>query len=116
MDAKEFWKEFGRMCDSHLCGDCPAKDLYCSHTMAFNANKDTSIVDAVEKWLKEHPRKTRQSVFLEQYPQAHIDDNGVLWICPSMIVRSHRRDGGGCANSPENCPDCRRKFWLQEIE
>lgn len=58
MDAKEFWKEFGRMCDSNLCGDCPANDLYCSHTMAFNANNDTSIVDAVEKWSKEHPRKT----------------------------------------------------------
>lgn len=115
MDAKEFCKEFGRMCTSNLCSECPAKDLYCSMTMVFN-NNDTRIVDAVEKWSKEHPRKTRQSVFLEQYPEAQMGAYGVLDVCPAPISRSYRIPGGGCLHNHKKCADCRREFWMKEVE
>ena len=73
-------------------------------------------VKVVEKWSSAHSRKTRQSVFLEQWPEANIDCCGVLTICPSPISTSHRNAYGGCANIGVKCPDCRRKFWMQEVE
>ena len=35
-------------------------------------------VKDVEEWAKEHPAKTRQSVFLEQYPEASLTEDGIL--------------------------------------
>lgn len=73
------------------------------------------FVDLVEEWSKEHPRKTRQSVFLKQYPEAGIDANGVVWLCPMFISAAHRDSDGEC-NCPEKmCSDCRREFWFEEV-
>lgn len=120
MDAVKFLQERARMCNSFSpnCEGCRVdkEKPVMSECYLWMFENPERAVKIVEEWFSEHPRKTRQSVFLEQYPQAHIDEDGVLWICPSMIVRSHRMDGGGCANSPEKCPDCRREFWMQEVE
>lgn len=80
------------------------------------ANDNAGAVRFVERWSKEHPRKTRQSVFLEQYPETQIDDNGVLGVCPAPIFHSHRTDGGRCIDINRKCTDCRREFWMQEVE
>lgn len=69
-----------------------------------------------EKWSAAHPRKTRQSVFLEQYPEARIGDDGVLQIHPCSISASHRNARGNCVTMGRKCPDCRREFWMQEVE
>lgn len=60
--------------------------------------------------------KSNDPEFLEQWPEANIDCCGVLTICPSPISTSHRNAYGGCANIGVKCPDCRRKFWMQEVE
>lgn len=80
------------------------------------ANDNAGAVRFVERWSKEHPRKTRQSVFLEQYPETQIDDNGVLGVCPAPIFHSHRTDGGRCIDINRKCTDCRREFWMQEVD
>ena len=74
------------------------------------------LVQVVEEWAKEHPRKTRQSVFLEQWPEARVDKDGILVICPADIVKSLRDECGGCTNPMENCRKCSREFWTQEVE
>lgn len=74
------------------------------------------VVKEVEEWSDAHPRKTRQSVFLEQYPEAEIDANGLLTVCPAPIFHSHRLNGGGCRNVHKSCEVCRREFWMQEVE
>lgn len=74
------------------------------------------VAKEVEEWSAAHPRKTRQSVFLEQWPEAYIDDCGVLKVCPYTISASHRSAHGGCANIGAKCADCRREFWMQEVE
>lgn len=112
MDAKEFWKEFGRMCTNNSCEDCPAKNLYCSITMAFS-NNDTTIVDAVEKWSKEHPRKTRQSVFMEQWPNAKVNGEGIVEIMPCSVEKN-LQTAKHCNDI--YCADCRREFWMKEVE
>lgn len=78
------------------------------------------VVEIVEKWSEQHPRRTRQSVFLEQWPEARIDNNtGVLTICPAELTKECRDDRGACgAYSIETCvcKYCRREFWMQEVE
>ena len=74
------------------------------------------VVKEVEEWSAAHPRKTRQSVFLEQYPEARIGNHGVLLVCPCPISASHRNAGGGCATIGRRCDDCRKEYWMQEVE
>ena len=74
------------------------------------------FVDLVEQWSKDHPRKTRQSVFLEQWPESAIDSYGVLDLCPTQISKSHRNIYGSCPHVGVNCYDCRREFWMKEVD
>lgn len=72
-------------------------------------------VEYIKSGSRENPYKTRQNVFLEQYPEAQIDDNGVLYICPALISSLYRKGGGRCKNANISCGDCRQKFWTQEV-
>lgn len=74
------------------------------------------VVGIVEKWSEQHPRRTRQSVFLEQWPEAYIREDGYLDICPLEVSADHRDADGGCAIYDRLCPDCRREFWMQEVK
>lgn len=74
------------------------------------------VVEIVEKWSEQHPRRTRQSVFLEQYPEAKIDNGGCLDICPYNVSATHRDKNGGCVVRGKSCYECRREFWMQEVE
>ena len=72
------------------------------------------IVKELEEWCKEHPVKTRQSVFLEQWPNVHLEDDGVLGYCPKIFginTSCLSQDG-----RLKKCSDCRREFWSQEVE
>lgn len=106
MDAVKFIEERRRMyqlgCIKHAIND-------------YNTKAET-VVAEVEQWSKEYPRKTRQSVFLEQWPQASIGGDGVLQVCPYPISASHRSAQGGCVNIHRQCSDCRKEFWGQEVE
>lgn len=116
MDALEFLKERKRVCYLYdECDKCPF-DSKCLGIINKSDEELKKIVDITEQWSKEHPRKTRQSVFLEQYPEAEIDVNGVVQICPIPISAAHRDSNGGCKNPEKLCRDCRRKFWMQEVE
>ena len=118
MDANKFLNEYDRMCKSYDdCPECPLCSVNggCSFWPSiYNEEIYPEIIKAVEEWSAAHPRKTRQSVFLKQYPNAVLDKDGVLRICPSFV--------GG--DTPEkykciclaDCSDCRREFWMQEVE
>lgn len=77
------------------------------------------VVKEVEEWSAAHPRKTRQSVFLEQYPDARIDKTtGVLTICPAELTKECRDDRGACGAysiEPCVCGPCRREFWTKVV-
>ena len=107
MDAVKFIKERDRMLEINR----EAPSLYYKHELS--AEK---IVAIVEEWSAAHPRRTRQSVFLEQYPEASINEHGVLLVCPCPISASHRSVNGGCATIGHRCDDCRKEYWLQEVE
>lgn len=118
MDAVKFIKERDRMCRFyHHAGDCyqcPAKDCECSALEGMV--DDDNIVTIVEEWSAAHPRKTRQSVFLEQWPEAELDTNGAVAICPTILSSDYRSANKGCKHPGTACSDCSREFWMQEVE
>ena len=118
MEALEFLKERKRMCRSFggSCRGCPCEKVRCEINAHVSDDDYKRVVAMVEEWSVAHPRKTRQSVFLEQYPEARIGDDGVLQIYPCSISASHRNARGNCVNMGRKCPDCRREFWMQEVE
>lgn len=117
MDALEFLKERKRMCDyySH-CKGCPLDGSKCVIDSAVSDENCKRFAATVEQWSKEHPRKTRQSVFLEQYPEACIGDDGVLQVDPCSISASYRNARNNCATMRRECSNCRREFWSAEVE
>lgn len=117
MDAVKFIDEHKRLCGTYeMCKDCPANgNPGCMFNLYYGADADKQV-NFLEAWSAAHPRKTRQSVFLEQYPEARIGDDGVLQIYPCSISASHRNARGNCVTMGRKCPDCRREFWMQEVE
>lgn len=115
MDALEFLRERKRMCNlCKRCEGCPLERAGCGLGTSASDEEYEKIIAAVEQWSKEHPRKTRQSVFLKQYPNAVLDKDGVLRICPPFV-------GGDIPEKYKcvcltDCSACRREFWMQEVE
>ena len=119
MDAVKFVKEYLRMCTKvDECEDCPVhKTDFCTVPAKERSQESAEeIVELVEEWSAAHPRKTRQSVFLEQYPEVSIGDDGVLRLCPFLIDASYRNNDGSCKAVQRQCSDCRKEFWGQEVE
>lgn len=106
MDAVKFLEERKRMFKNG--NPVPGLDI----DITYNTEK---VVKIVEEWSAAHPRKTRQSVFLEQYPNARLDGQDILCICPADAY-----GGTVCPKNRKNsytlCCDCRREFWMQEVE
>lgn len=117
MDALEFLRERKRMCNlCEHCKGCPLERARCSLGTNTSDEEYEKIIAAIEQWSKEHPRKTRQDVFLEQYPEANVGEDGVLRICPCTISAYYRDKTGGCGDPDMICATCRREFWMQEVE
>ena len=73
------------------------------------------LVRNVEEWSAAHPRKTRQEVLLEQWPNAARDRGGVMNVCPRLLdvdISCADAKTGLC----RTCDDCRKEFWMQEVE
>ena len=112
MDALEFLSERKRMCNCYKdCCDCPLEAAICTGSSTMPDEDYKRIIAIVEQWSKEHPIKTRQSVFLEQWPNAQLDCCGIVEICPSDIDTTIHQN---C--SADKCGGCRREFWMQEVE
>lgn len=101
MDAVKFLQERDRMYKSGAA--TPSIGLEDDYDIA-------SAVQIVEKWSAEHPRKTRQSEFLKQWPNAAVNEDGVLF-CPKTVDLAHF-----CCYKDKGCGGCRREFWMQEVE
>lgn len=100
MDAVEFVKQLRRM----------NKNASRKYNIFNDSPED--VVAEVEQWSKAHPRKTRQSEFLEQWPNCMMDDDGAVGMCPRNVDKNYICD----VNRSDGCPSCRREFWGQEVE
>ena len=106
MDAVEFIKQVRRM--GKQKGEAICFKL---------EEKDTEIVEKVEQWAKEHPVKTRQDEFFNQWPDAEIGYDGLPTVAPCQLnielLQCESQDD--CENRGV-CDKCRRDFWLKEVE
>ena len=108
MDAIEFIKAMKQMLSAGA--NCSTVQKYIS---AYKKNDYEGIVEAAEQWAAEHPIKTRQSEFLKLFPGAPIyPDTGLVRVSPCQVDRAL------CGNCPTgiDCIECRKAFWLAEVE
>lgn len=118
MDALEFLMEQKRMCGLYKgCYGCPFEKSHCVISHVTSDEDYERIIAIVEQWSKEHPRKTMQSVFLEQWPDAIISHDGLPEVAPCQLCVGLIR--GKSTKDCEKrglCAKCRREFWMQEVE
>lgn len=110
-----FLREWKRMCKHQTgCSTCKlplfgVNNLFqCQYYFKYYPKE---AIEIVQKWSDENPKKTRQSEFLEHYPNAKVDD-GVLDICPLCVDGNFHFNG---CNVFE-CADCERMYWLAKVE
>lgn len=115
MDAVKFLAERQRMCKaSGACAGCALGNKATGLCPKWCFEHPEEAVAAVEKWAEEHPRKTRQSEFLKQWPNAQLDDYDSIKICPKLLTGvAPSNNGQGCVCL---CYVCRHNFWSQEVE
>ena len=105
MDAVEFIKQVRRM--GKQKGEAICFKL---------EEKDTEIVEKVEQWAKEHPVKTRQDEFFNQWPDAEIGYDGLPTVAPCQLnIELLQCDSQEDCENRGVCDKCRRDFWLKEI-
>lgn len=114
MDAIKFIEERTRMCESFgdSCTECPAYNGCCA--VGRESTTDAMAqVSLVEEWSAAHQRKTRQDVFLEQWPNAKVSIDGVLDFCPLMLDKRYTCQS---TDVEMRCQSCCHEFWMQEVE
>lgn len=106
MDAVEFLDKVDRLSKR---GSTEEKMRYNDYR---TARDNTRAVKFVERWDAEHPIKTRQSEILKMFPGSDIDEmDGGLTLNPGIFYPKMREECAG-----RRCSDCRREFWLAEVE
>ena len=106
MDAVKFIKAIKQMLSAGANDSTVQK-----YISAYKKNDYEEMVKAAEQWAAEHPVKTRQREFLKHYPGARILAHGCLNACPMNVFSD---TGINC--SAQTCTECRKKFWLAEVE
>lgn len=110
MDVVEFLDKVDRLSKR---GSAEEKMRYNDYR---TARDNTRAVKFVERWDAEHPVKTRQSEFLKQWPEAKLKQDGVITICPLEVSAAYREKDGSCAIRSGSCAECKKAFWLAEVE
>lgn len=109
-DKEKLLMDYARMCKED-CEKCQIKqkccDLSCNKWMMEHTKE---AVEIIEKWGAEHPVKTRQDLFLEQFP-----DSTPKRICPELVdkINCGLRYFDG---EFYGCDECRRDYWSQEVD
>lgn len=114
MDAVEFVKTVNKLCKNLKCKECPVykNGRYCMVGFDDYSVEDIEeTVSKVEQWAKDHPIKTRQSEFLKMFPDARVNDDGILCFLPCCIEDSLRDKCGS-----RNCGYCRKIYWSEEVD
>ena len=111
-NTEVFFKELKRMCKKYnsTCVGCKIYDI-CFDTgcYSFIKNDTQEAIEIVQKWSDSNPAKTRQSMFLEMFPDAEIK-SGLLDICPKLTNTKIR------CSPVKLCVECKKEYWLAEVE
>lgn len=99
-----FLAELQRLCDSR--DRCMANEAnkeqcpmfgFCEDALTRIGIKDaTKLIEAIQKWSDEHPKKTYVQDFFEKFPDAQSCSDGSPFVCRERIY-------GGIHSTLENC-------------
>lgn len=101
-----FFAEAKRLCDSRTgcTADVANKEqcplfVFCKHPgITSGAKYAKKLIESLQKWSNEHPKKTYAQDFFEKFPKAQSDSDGSPFACRRKIY------GGKC---PEiECDKC----------
>lgn len=126
MDAVEFLEKRNRMCGA-LGDECTDKNgTLCPLLVAarkvgkgcygYTKSHPAEAVEIVERWAKEHPKKTRQSKFLKVFPRVSMTADGIIAFCPDSMDSEFECPRKTRDNIDPICGECRREYWLEEVE
>lgn len=119
MDAVKFVQDYIRLCaQQEDCDTCPIHGIegvdFCTAIPEERSLEGCEkLVTITNAWALAHPHKTRQSVFLEHYPNADLNEEGILKVCPNVVEGSNYVNLRNCGNIP--CAVCYRAYWMQEV-
>ena len=120
MDAVNFIVTRDRMCRSFngRCNECEVKKRMgagdtCIYYMAQHPQE---AIEIVERWGKEHPRKTRQNELLKLFPRVSMTADDVIAFCPDSMDSEFECPRKTRDNIDPICGECRREYWLEEVD
>ena len=99
-----FLSEFKRLCDSRDgCvanaankEDCPMF-VVCDVCFGLLCDEDVkTVIEIVQKWSDEQPKKTYMHDFFEKFPKAQSNSDGTPFVCRKRIY-------GGIRSTLEDC-------------
>ena len=129
LTKEEYQREYIRMMDSMRDGfykgiagcdgvacvteerECPLRRM-CSSSMSVKAFDIFDIIEAVEKWSKEHPIVTYLDKLIEAYG-INIKSSDML-PCPNAMCLV--TDEHCCHSKNKTCGECKREFWNSEYK
>lgn len=108
----DFFAEIKRLCNSRAACDDTAHDEQCpffkccNHTLkTFGAEEVEEIVENLQEWSNEHPKKTYAQDFFEKIPKAQRNSDGTPFVCRQKIYGGVPLKGEDCdyTGSCKNC-------------
>jgi hypothetical protein len=115
--AMEHLNDFNRMCmkcQDNYCEGCGLENTKLNTTcFDFRKKHPETVIQIVHDWAKANPTKTRQSEFLKGFPNAALNDDGIISIVPCDIDKA-QKDIDIC--SSRSCGDCQKEYWGEEIK
>lgn len=94
----DFLSELQRLCDSRISCEADAANRErcpmfgnCEDALTKIDIKDaTKLIEIMQKWSDEHPKKTYAQDFFEKFPNARSNSDGTPFVCRERIY------GGEC--------------------
>lgn len=75
--------------------------------------------EIVEKWAEEHPIKTRQDAYLQLFPNALMDEDGILTVRPCFADKKMyytcKKTKYMVINTSQSVKYAKKKFWKTEV-
>ena len=114
----DFYKDNDDDCNARLirwlCEDGGEQETTCSSCKHASRDQEEYPCSRCSRGYTDlfepKPKKTRQSEFLERYPNAKKCKD-ILKICPAEVDIDYK-----VCETYSECADCRRDYWLQEVE
>lgn len=103
-EAKQFIKDFHRMCDNSL-SDCSACPIVENNMECGVENLTDEHIDIIKQWAKNHPERTYKMDFMEKFPNAdtNFSNNN---LCVKEIYGTKKGDCNAIYSDVKKCSEC----------